>query len=234
MIISIHQPSYLPWLPFIEKAIKSDIFVFLDDVQFEKNSEQNRNKIKTSSGPSWLTIPVKRSLNSLISEVEIPQEQSKWVKKHINTIEQNYFKTPYYNDVIPELFDIIKSHNTNFMSLNINIDEYFLSLANFKGEIEFSSNLGIKKKKSNKILSICKNLGAKTYLSGSGGRDYLNLNDFKSANIEVLFQDYLHYEYNQAYMKLGFIPNLSALDFFCNYGLKNKARDRILKSSRWN
>ena len=156
MIISIHQPSYLPWIPFIEKALKSDVFVFLDDVQFEKNSEQNRNRIKASSGPIWLTIPVKRKLNTLINEVVIADNQSKWIKKHINSITQNYSKTPYFEQVTKTLFDIIKKNRENFLSLNLEIDKYFFSLAKFDGDVVLSSDLNLKCKNSDRILSICK------------------------------------------------------------------------------
>ena len=233
MVISIHQPSYLPWLPFVEKVLNSDIFVFLDNVQFEKNSEQNRNRIKTASGSTWLTVPVKRNLNTLISEVNIPYEQSNWLKKHISTIKQNYSKAPYYDIVTPRLFDILNRNKTDFISLNIEIDKYFFSLAKFEGEIVYASDLGIDNKKSDRILSICNTLGAETYLSGVAGLGYLNLRDFKKACINVEFQEFSHDEYVQQHDNIGFIPRLSALDFFCNYGIHDSAREKILMSSRW-
>ena len=69
-IISIHQPVYLPWLGFFEKIISSEKFVLLDDVQYEKNGFQNRNKIRTSDGDMWLTIPVKTKSKTLLKNVE--------------------------------------------------------------------------------------------------------------------------------------------------------------------
>ncbi len=233
MIISIHQPSYLPWIPFIEKALKSDIFVFLDDVQFEKNSEQNRNQIKASSGPIWLTIPVKRKLNTLINQVVIADNQLKWMNNHINSITQNYSKTPYFKQVSKTLFDIIKKNRDDFLSLNLEIDKYFFSLANFDGDVVLSSDLNLKSKNSDRILSICKKLGAKTYMSGIGGKDYLDLEKFRKSNIDIQFQNYNHFEYSQQYMKIGFSPRLSALDFFCNYGLFSHAKEKILSGSSW-
>ena len=69
--ISIHQPVYLPWLGFIEKVTSSEKFVFLDDVQFEKNGFQNRNKIRTYDGEMWLTVPVKVKSQTLLKDVKI-------------------------------------------------------------------------------------------------------------------------------------------------------------------
>ena len=99
MKISAHQPAYLPWGGFIERISLSDVFIILDDVQFEKNSFTNRNQIKTSNGPTWLTVPVslKGHTSSSIKDIEIANNKP-WHKKHWKTIQQNYKKSPFFRE----------------------------------------------------------------------------------------------------------------------------------------
>ena len=94
-IVSIHQPTYLPWLGFFNKIISSEKFVFLDDVQYEKNGYQNRNKIRTHEGDIWLTVPVKTKSTTLLKNVEIDYSFD-WIKKHTKSIELNYSKTRFF------------------------------------------------------------------------------------------------------------------------------------------
>ena len=95
-VVSIHQPQYLPWFFYFQKILESDFFVFLDNAQFQKNGIQNRNKIKNKDGELWLTVPVKRSLDTKINEVEIDNTKN-WKKKHLKTIEESYSKSKFYN-----------------------------------------------------------------------------------------------------------------------------------------
>ena len=99
MILSAHQPAYLPWLGYFDKIIKSDVFVFLDTVQFEKNSFINRNKIKTPQGSVWLTVPVKLKghLDVPLLKIEIDHKIN-WQKNHLKSIYLNYKKAPHYKE----------------------------------------------------------------------------------------------------------------------------------------
>ena len=90
MIVSIHQPQYFPWLPYYSKILKSDLFVFLDDVQYQKNGLHNRNELKNSNGRFWLTVPVSVSLGDKLFEVKIINYG--WRNKHIKSITMNYSK----------------------------------------------------------------------------------------------------------------------------------------------
>ena len=96
MILTAQQPAYLPWCGLFAKIAMADTFVSLDSVQFEKNSYINRNKIWTSQGPSWLTVPVHHHLDTKINEIEIENELP-WMRKHWRSIEQSYHKAPYFS-----------------------------------------------------------------------------------------------------------------------------------------
>ena len=91
MKISIHQPQYIPWVPYFLKIAQSDLFVFLDTVSFQKNGLQNRNKIKTPQGAEWLTVPVQQKLSTPINEVKLVK--GNWQKKHVKSLQSNYRKS---------------------------------------------------------------------------------------------------------------------------------------------
>ena len=98
MIISIHQPQYMPWLPYYSKIARSDIFVFLDNVQYQKNGLQNRNEFKNSNGRFWLTVPVSAHLGDKLNEVKIVNNG--WPKKHVKSVSMNYAKSSFFRKIV--------------------------------------------------------------------------------------------------------------------------------------
>jgi len=233
MIVTIHQPSYLPWIPFIEKGLRSDVYVLLDHVQFEKNSAQNRNRIKTAQGELWLTVPVSRSLKTSILDVQIPPSAAGWNLKHRQSIEQNYGKAPFFKQVADILFPILEIAWENLADLNLAVDKAFLAMAGFAGRIVRSSEMNSAGSSSELVLNICRMLGADTYLSGIAGYDYIDRASFEASRIQVLFQQYRYGEYPQRFSKVGFLPRLSALDLFMNVGTGEAAAGHILTNSQW-
>ena len=105
---AIMQPTYIPWIGYFDLIDKVDYFVFYDDVQVAKRSWQVRNKVKGSNGIQWLTLPIKNTNKRddlLINEAELDNNQN-WLKKHLQTIKQNYIKSNYFDDVYSFLVDI--------------------------------------------------------------------------------------------------------------------------------
>ena len=92
MIISIHQPQYLPWIPYFKKILSSENFIFLDNVQYQKNGLINRNQIVNNNGKFWLTIPLIKPLKQKICDIKIDYDNN-WIEKHIKSIEENYSKS---------------------------------------------------------------------------------------------------------------------------------------------
>ena len=222
-IVTIHQPNYLPWLGFFHKLLISDVFVVFDDVQFEKNSYNNRNKIKIAQGDCWLTIPIitrGKSKEILIINAQIVNKQN-WAKKHLKTIQANYSKSNYYRDYIYFFEDAYsKTWNTLF-DLNMHFLKWLLEELKIDTEVVISSHLKEKKGKKDKlVLDICKSLDADIYISGTLGKDYLDLNEFKKEGIYVYFQDYKHPSYSQLWG--DFIPYLSVIDLLFNHGKESK------------
>ena len=214
--VTIHQPQYIPWPAYFEKILQSDVFVFLDDVQFQKNGLQNRNQIKTPQGKAWLTLPVKHSFGQLINEVEIDSTRSKI--KHLRSLQMNYANAPYFFEVYEVTSSVLDKEDNLISSISIEVIKKILSYLGYKGEIVLSSDLEIESKSSDLILDLCTAVGAEQYLSGIGGKGYLVREDFEQAGIEVKFQQFHLPEYKQCFPKTGFVSDLSTLDLLFNEG----------------
>jgi hypothetical protein len=215
MIVSIHQPAYLPWLGYFDKIARSDIFVYLDTVQFEKNSFINRNQIKTQQGPQWLTIPVKTKGHTTTTLVTTQvDDQQPWRKKHLRAISLNYAKAEFFNNIYPKIEAQINSDEQLLSELCWQQLKFWTKELNISTPIIRSSELDIESHKSDLVLEICTKMGASTYLSGSLGRQYLIENDFHDRGIEIAYQNYSH----PKYIQLGdeFIKNLSIVDYLMN------------------
>jgi hypothetical protein len=228
--ISIHQPAYFPWLGYFDKIIKSDIFVYLDTVQFEKNSFINRNKIRTIDGKTiWLTIPLlmKGHTDKVIKEMKIDNTQN-WKKKHIKSIEQNYKKTPFFDEYFIDIRDIISTAKENFTIFTFNMLEYLLGIFEIKTKIIKASDYNVGSAKSELVLDICRLFKADTYISGILGKNYLNVDEFIKSGIKVIFQNYEHPRYIQT--GTDFLPNLSIIDLLFNLG-EVEGRNLLLQTA---
>jgi hypothetical protein len=194
MRISIHQPAYLPWLGYLEKIQNCDKFIFLDTVQFSKNSFDNRNRIpKENDHSRWLTIPIKHS--GLFGQVytECHSDNELWKVSHLEIIKQTYGKSINFDKYFPILQKYYKElvPDMNLADIDFDLLKFFVDCFEIKTEIIRSSSLKkIHGKGSDLVLNVCKYFGASEYYSGRMGKDYLLLKDFKDSDIDVIFQEY--------------------------------------------
>ena len=220
--MTAHQPLYIPWIGFFHKVICSDIFCLLDGVQFEPSSFMNRNKIKIKNGELLLTVPIlmKGYLTKKTYEIQIDEKQ-KWQKKHWESIKLAYVKAPYFESYKNDFEEIYKKNWEKLRDLNEYIIKYFLK--EFKIDVDFvrCSDLGITGNKSLRLVNICKKMDADMFIFGSGGKNYADVNLFKTEKINVYFQNYNHPIYPQLYG--NFIPNLSIIDLLFNCGENSKS-----------
>lgn len=219
MIIAIHQPNYLPYLGFFEKMMQSDIFVIYDDVQFNKEDFQHRNRIRIYQGWKWLTVPVdkkKISIRDVRIRNEITVKRLTWQEIHHKEISNNYKDTPYYASYSEHLKKIYTNKYYKLIDLNMEIINFLKEAFDIKAKIIFASDLGFTSKSTQRLVDITEALDGDVYLSGPGGRDYLDLQLFENKKLKVKFQDFNHTEYKQRYE--GFIPNMSAIDALFNLG----------------
>ncbi|MGA3206904.1 MAG: WbqC family protein [Syntrophales bacterium] len=216
MIVSVHQPQYLPWLGYFDKIDKADVFVLLDNVQFKKNEVQNRNKIKTAAGGQWLTVPVMYHFPQLINEVEI-NNRERWQNKQQQALISNYKKAPHWNALEPFFTDLFQSQWQTISQLNIYVVKKLVEILGIKTPLHIASEMGkFPEDPDERLIAITKYFGTDTYLAGSGGRNYMDMDRYDRNSIKVLFQDYRHPVYEQLFG--DFLPYMSVIDLIFNHG----------------
>ncbi|HEV8614955.1 MAG TPA: WbqC family protein [Methylomirabilota bacterium] len=216
MKIAIHQPHYLPWLGYLAKWAAADVFVFLDTVQYEKNGWQNRNRINTPAGPRWLTVPVHARLGMPIGEVAIDAAQP-WRARHLRAIEDAYASAPYLDRHRAALARLYERPWERLAPLAIESARWLAAAAGIVTPAHVASSLDISAlDPTDRLVALCRALGADTYLAGRDGAKYMDVGRFEAAGIEVLYQDYEHPVYAQIHGE--FAPFLSTLDLLLTHG----------------
>jgi hypothetical protein len=219
MITSGHQPNYLPYLGYFDKMAQCDVFVIQDIVQYERHDFQNRNQIKTAKGATWFTVPVEHVGETLpFKEIKIAKRlESEWGLHHWRILKTNYEHAPFwkqYRDFFEEAYNKKWEY---LIDLNLYLIKGIMNFLRIKTSLVMASTLDVSGKSSNMILAQCKAVGADIYLSGIGGRVYLDMQLFEKAGVKVIFQDFHYPIYKQ--MHGPFVTNLSVVDYlFCNGG----------------
>lgn len=211
--ITIHQCEHLPYLGLIHKIRQSDVFVVADDFQFKKNYFENRNKIRTKDGWDWITVPVEKHNHKPMNEVYI--QGGDWKDSYLGKVKEAYKTAINFKDVYETLEKIINNCDNKLYDLNFELLDWFLYEIQNEVEIVLSSSIDVGNLSSTeRLVTICKALNADTYISGIGGKEYLELSLFEKENIQVKFNDFTPFEYKQQFEP--FIPNMSCLDYLMN------------------
>jgi len=219
-ICAIHQPQFMPWLGYLDKINRADVFVFLDNVQFKKNEFQNRNKILVQGIAKWLTVPVKFEFGDTLQEVLITDDP-RWKKKCWQTVKQNYARAPYFEKYADGFQSLLNQDWPNLAACNQASVEWLTACFGIQTERVICSELPtFDEDRTKRLVEICQHLVADTYLSGAGARTYLELHQFEDAGIQVIFQDYTHPVYPQSspIKQAPFVSHLSAMDALFNAG----------------
>jgi hypothetical protein len=220
MILTAHQPVYLPWLGLFHKIAISDAFCYFDDVQYQIKDFNGRNKIKTINGPIWLTVPVKAKgyRDKKIREIEIDNSHN-WRNKHFKSIYLNYKKAPFFNNYVDFFEDTYKKEWQYLTNLNEYMLKWFLNELGIKVKYHKASELDFHGYKSDLVLNMCKKLKADLYIFGALGKDYAKEENFNKEGIKIYFQDYKHPVYPQ--INGEFLPYMSIIDLLFNCGPKS-------------
>lgn len=216
MLVGIHQLHYLPWLRYVEKIAHCDVFVVLDNIQFNKNGWQNRNRLKTASGQTLLTVPVHARAGQTLDQVRIADNNG-WKQKHWRTLEQNYKKAPCFNQYAPFFEEIYDTDWTHLNDLNRKMLEYFITALGIDTRIVHASSLNVPGDATERLLNIIRAVDGDTYYSGAFALDaYLDSELLDSAGIKLELQNWSAPRYPQLHG--DFIPDLSVLDLLMNCG----------------
>jgi hypothetical protein len=215
--VVVLQPGYLPWLGFFDQLRRADVFVYYDDVQYDKHGWRNRNRIKTQSGPLWLTVPVRHSGLGFprVMDVEIDTRQP-WARKHLESIRQAYARAPFLQHYVPALEELLHRRWERLVDLDIATVDLMAAWLGLKRRIERSSALDIGGERSERLLHICRRFGATTYVSGDAAEGYLDTALFERHGIGVEWHRFRHPVYPQLHG--DFVPYLSAIDLILNCG----------------
>ena len=183
MIVAIHQLHYLPWLRYFHKIASSDIFVILDNIQFNKNGWQNRNKIKTLQGAAILTVPVLQKFAQPLSEVQIDNKQP-WRRKHWGSLFNDYRKAPFFHGHESFFCKIYETEWEKLNDLNYEILFYPVKALGIKTKIVKGSELDLRGEATERLVGICRDLKASTYFTGVFAAEaYLEKKVFEDAGI---------------------------------------------------
>lgn len=218
LTLSCVQPSYLAWIPLFKRMEYGDVFVYLDDVEYSKNSSHNRNNIKTTNGKTLLTVPIMYKGNSskFINEIPINNDLP-WAKKHLRTIELNYIKSPFYSEVKENILnDIYGNEWKTLGDLNISFIEKIRKYLKINCKTYRSSELEIHSTGNQKLVDLCKLFNANRFIVKPNTEHYHPKEFFKKEGIQFSYFEPKPINYFQQHGE--FVPDLSALDYAMNCG----------------
>jgi len=198
MNVVILQPSYIPWRGYFDQIHRADLFIFYDDVQYDKHGWRNRNQIKTSQGKQWITIPVhsKGVTEGIpIKDVRIDWSKS-WPKKHLNALTFAYAKAPFFRSFQPWLESVYNREDEFLADFTIDTTVELAGILGITGTkfMRSSEIPGIDGQKTERLIQILQHVGAKHYLSGPSARDYIERDKFEEAGITL---EYIQYDYSE-------------------------------------
>lgn len=220
--LAVLQPGYLPWLGFFDQVMRADVFVYYDDVQFDKHGWRNRNRVKAPQGPHWLTVPVRHSGPDFprILEVELDRRVP-WARKHIASLRHFYARAPYMATYLPLLEQVLLQDWERLIDLDLALAQLFFDWLDIKTPIVRASALNVDGARSERLLNLCQLMGATRYLSGDAAKDYLDVELFARHGITVSWQHYQHPIYRQLHGE--FVSHLSTIDLILNCGDRSGA-----------
>jgi hypothetical protein len=214
MNVVILQPSYIPWRGYFDQIRRADLFIFYDDVQYDKHGWRNRNQIKSAQGKQWLTIPVHSAgatQGTRIKDVKIDWSKP-WSKNHLKALTISYNKAPSFKKYMPLLESFFSRHDESIADFTI---ETTIALARELGLkhtrfMRASELEGINGQKTDRLIQILTKVGTTHYISGPSARNYIENEKFEAAGISLEYIVYDYPEYPQFYPP--FDSNVSILD----------------------
>lgn len=224
MIVAAHQPHFLPWLGYLDKVAKADVFVVMDDLQYETQNFQNRNRVKINHGTAWLTVPLvagaqtDRILDKRIDNAGFGGRHH-WQHRAWRTLEIHYGRAPHFATYAPALRSLLARRWDSLVELDLQVLDLARGWFGITGPIVRASSLGLRGAKTARILDLCSKVNARVYLSGKGGSaSYLDTELLARGGVTTLWQSFQHPTYAQRYAGAGFVSHLAFLDALLNLG----------------
>jgi len=229
-IVGIHQPNFMPWLGYFYKVFQSDIFIYLDDVQFQKTGASyiNRVGININGNNSYFTVPAKRDSGlHKINETRFMDE--KWKKKIIGTLQGNYGKAIFFKKNKEFIFELINYKAEDFATYNIHFIASIVKELSLPTKLIRSSDLNVIGTSTERLINLIQKVKGDVYLSGVGGDNYQDSNMFKDKNIRLIYNKMPKFEYSQI-KTAEFVGGLSIVDAIFNIGFEDLKCNFFIKS----
>jgi len=216
MRVAIHQPQFFPYPGFFQKLSMADAFVIMDDVQYDKRYT-NRNRILAPQGPIWLTVPIDKADKFMPNkDVEINNAMP-WMGEHLKKITYSYKNSSCFH-LYKEYFDALYRTNHELLfDLDLETTKAVMRWLDIDIPVIRESDLGVSGESTERLVNVCKAVGADTYVSGAGGKNYMDEKVFARQGVAVEYQQYEPAPYQQRFVR-EFVPNLSVLDILFNVG----------------
>jgi len=209
MLVAVHQPQYLPWLGYLDKIDRADVFVILDNVQFKKNEWQNRNRIRTAQGWQWVTVPVLHRFGQRINEVRVNRNED-WAAKHVRSIAMHYARAPHCEPFLDGLRTLYRQRWESLSDLNVAVIRWLLEAYGITTPLRLASTMSLREEPTDRLIDICRAVGGTTYLAGAGASGYMDLPRFEASGMGLEVQEFHHPVYPQCYEP--FVPGMAAID----------------------
>jgi len=225
MLVSMHQPSYFPWLGLIDKIKKSELYICMDEVQLADRAYQHRNIFLDSNGEvKTLTINInkKNYRQKYIKDLELSSDD--WQKKHSSFFLNNYKRHEYFEEIYP-LIKFIYEKNYKYL-IDVLLESMFaiFEILKINIDVKLQSSLVYDRelKKNDLIIGLLNSVSAKKYLSGTGAADYQIESEFVKQEIELIYNSFSHPIYHQN--SSAFVEGLSSLDMLFNIGIEESKK----------
>ncbi len=211
-VVAIHQPNYLPWLGYLSKISQADVFIFLDDAQYTKNSYINRVGVLCEGAAKWLTVPVRVPLGTSIRDV--PPAAADWTASHLDRVSNYYRKAPARQEALAELTAMYAAIEPggSIADINTTLIRGLASRLGIAADFRVASDFRHSEKSSNeRLIALIRSVDEHAiYLSGAGASSYQDPEKFEAAGVEIRFSAFDHPSYAQA--SEPFVAGLSAID----------------------
>lgn len=229
--IAILQSNYIPWKGYFDLIAAVDEFILYDDVQFTRRDWRNRNLIKTPTGSQWISVPVGRNIHRRIRDVKLLNKL--WQKKHWKSIESNYCRAPYFNEVAGWLEPLYMAQTYNYLStLNRNFIESICNYLDIRTKISNSWDYTLHGGRTERLVNLCLQAEGTEYITGPAARNYIDENVFAEQGITLTWLDYRGYPvYPQRWG--DFISEVTILDLLFNCGKKSYSYMKYVRKDHY-
>jgi hypothetical protein len=216
MRAAIHQPMYLPYPGFFHKMSLADILVIMDDVQYDKRFT-NRNRILVPQGPIWLSVPIEKEDKFLPNSSVRINNRVEWRDDHWRKISFSYRNAAFYDLYAHDLEETFQKEWNLLFDLDLELLKKTMRWLGLDLPVVRESELKVGGKATERLINACKAVGADTYVSGRGGKNYIDSQQFENEGVRLVFQEYAPFPYHQRFSNI-FVPDLSIVDMLFNLG----------------